>query len=201
MAAHGQLIVDGWYATIYLVGEHEPGRWTDTIPAGDAFHAAMAGERRPTFLDGRTDPWAVGDRVAWGDLPWDGFAHVKHLSRLVAALRQLSARSQLVHGDLTGNVLFAAGLPPAIIDVSPYWRPAPFATAIVVADALVWEGADEGLLEAVEHIEDFDQLLLRALIYRVVTDRLFREHEPIRADAVDPYLPPVELACRLAGSS
>jgi hypothetical protein len=106
-----------------------------------------------------------------------------------------------VHGDLTGNVLFATDLPPAIIDFSPYWRPTPFASAIVVADALVWEGADASLLGAVAHIDRFEQFLLRAIIYRAVTDRLFREHESIRPDAEDPYLPAVELALRLAESN
>jgi len=120
---------------------------------------------------------------------------VKHLPRLVAALRPIPAQSQLIHGDLTGNVLFHERLPPVIIDLSPYWRPPPFATAVVVADALVWEGADEKILDAVKHIRDFDQYLLRALIYRVITDHLFREQEPIRSDDADPYLPAVELAC------
>ena len=35
---------------------------------------------------------------------------MKHLERLAAALRPLRASSQVVHGDLTGNVLFAEGL-------------------------------------------------------------------------------------------
>lgn len=110
----------------------------------------------------------------------------------------MAAPSQLVHGDLTGNVLFAEGLLPAVIDFSPYWRPIGYAAGIVVADALVWEGADETLLAAVEHVDDFPQYLLRALVYRAVTDRLFRLDEPPRPDADDPYLPAVELACRLA---
>jgi hypothetical protein len=59
-------------------------------------------------------------------------------------------------------------------------------------------GAAESVLAAVAHVERFEQFLLRALIYRAVTDRLFREHEPIRPDDVDPYLPAVELALRLA---
>ena len=54
-----------------------------------------------------------------------------------------------MHGDLTGNVLFADDLAPAVIDFSPYWRPTGFASAIVVGDALLWEGADETLLAAV----------------------------------------------------
>lgn len=51
-----------------------------------------------------------------------------------------------MHGDLLGNVLFAAGLPPAVIDISPYWRPPEYAEAIVVADALCWYGATPTLL-------------------------------------------------------
>jgi len=27
-----------------------------------------------------------------------------------------------------------------VIDFSPYWRPAEYATAIIIADAVVWEG-------------------------------------------------------------
>ena len=38
-----------------------------------------------------------------------------------------------MHGDLTGNVLFAEGLPPAILDLSLYFRPPGFATAVVLA--------------------------------------------------------------------
>jgi hypothetical protein len=45
----------------------------------------------------------------------------------------------------------------------------------------------------------FAQYLLRALVYRAITDRLFREHEPLRPDNADPYVTAVDLACRLAG--
>jgi uncharacterized protein (TIGR02569 family) len=166
---------------------------------GHRFHAALVGRPRPGFLDRRTHHWAVGDRVAWGELPAATFADVKHVPRLVAALRPVDeSASQLVHGDLTGNVLFADGLPPAVIDFSPFWRPPGYAAAIVVGDALVWEGADEGLLAAVADVEDLPQLLLRALIFRAVVDALFRAGEPHRRDDDDCFLRPVELACRLA---
>ena len=51
----------------------------------------------------------------------------------------------------------------------------------------------------VAHVDEFPQYLLRALIYRAVTDRLFRLDEPLRPDDDDPYLPAVELALHLAG--
>jgi uncharacterized protein (TIGR02569 family) len=197
-AQSGALVVDAWSAWEALEGRHEARRWPEIIAVGDRFHAALVDVRRPDFIDRRVDPWAIGDRVAWGDLPATEFAHVKYLERLMRALRPITAPSQLIHGDLTGNVLFDDRLPPAVIDFSPYWRPIGFASAVVVADALVWEGADEDLLDVVGHIADFEQYLLRALIYRAVTDQLFRPDEPVRPDGDDPYLPAVELACRLA---
>lgn len=200
-ALDGALVVDGWCAWERLAGRHEERRWAEIIAVGERFHAALADVPRPTFIARYTDPWAIGDRVAWGELPIEEFTHVKHLPRLAAVLRPVEARSQLIHGDLTGNVLFTEGLPPAIIDLAPYWRPTAFASAIVVGDALVWGGADEQLLAAVAHVERFEQFLLRALIYRAVTDRLFREDEPVRPDDADPFLPAVELACRLAATA
>lgn len=197
-ADDGSLVVEGWSAWERMEGRHDERRWPDIVAVGERFSEALSGVPRPRGVGHRTDNWAIGDRVAWGELPARDLGRVKHLDRLVAALRPVEGRSQLIHGDLTGNVLFADPLPPAIIDLAPYWRPPAYASAIVVGDALVWEGADESLLDAVDHIEQFPQFLLRALIYRAVTDRLFREREPIRPDHADPFLPAVELACRLA---
>jgi hypothetical protein len=65
-----------------------------------------------------------------------------------------------------------------------------------VGDALSWEGADESLLAGVSDIEDFHQYLVRALIYRIVTDAIFRGG--LGHQEQDPFLSPVELACDLA---
>jgi uncharacterized protein (TIGR02569 family) len=197
-ARSGSLVVDGWCAWEAIEGRREGRRWPEVIAVGERFHAALLGVPRPDFIARRTDRWAIGDRVAWGDLSASEFAHVKHLTRLASSLKPIAAASQLIHGDLTCNVLLDDQLPPAVIDFSPYWRPTAFASAIIVADALAWHGAQENILDAVSHVEDFDQHLLRALIYRAVTDQLFRLDQPQRPDDADPYLPAVELACRLA---
>ena len=194
-ARNDELVVDGWCGWERVSGRHEDGRWPDIIAVGERFHAALAGIPRPGFIAARSHQWAIADRVAWGELPADRFEQVGHLPRLLAALRPVDAPSQLVHSDLTGNVLFAEGFPPAIIDLSLYWRPPAYASAIVVADALVWEGAGEELVEAIAHVEAWEQFLLRALIFRAVTDELFRG-QPGRREDDDPYGPAAEIAYR-----
>jgi uncharacterized protein (TIGR02569 family) len=197
-AAGGSLCVDGWCASEYVAGRHEPRRWAEIIAVGERFHAALRAISRPGFLDHRASAWAISDRVAWREYPADDFPHVRHLPQLTSALRPVSAGSQLIHGDLSGNVLFHDRLPPAIIDFSPYWRPAAYASAIVVADALAWEGAGSQILGAVSHIEDFGQYLIRALIFRAMTDWIQASNEPAAPGAGDPWAPAVGLALQLA---
>ena len=199
-AADGSLCVDGWCAAEYVTGTHEARRWPEIIAAGERFHAALRGIPRPSFLDQRFSRWAISDRVAWGEIPASEFPDVRHLPELVSALRPVTAPSQLIHGDLTGNVLFDSPQPPAIIDFSPYWRPTAYASAIVIADALVWEGADRQVLDAVTHICDFGQYLVRALIFRAVTDWIFSQEEPANstAEGDGSWACAVDLACQLA---
>jgi uncharacterized protein (TIGR02569 family) len=152
-------VVDGWMAAEYVAGEHRPGRWREIIAVGERFHRALAGIPRPdALIDARADPWAVGDRVSWGEEPFP------ELDDVLSALQPVDAPSQLIHGDLTGNVLFHDDLPPAVIDFAPYWRPTEFASAIVVADAITWEGAPAEMANAVSR-----QMLIRALVFRGVT--------------------------------
>jgi uncharacterized protein (TIGR02569 family) len=199
----GSLCVDGWCATEYVAGTHEAGRWPEIIAVGERFHAALRTIPRPSFLDQRSNRWAIGDRVAWGEIPASEFPHVRHLAELVTALRPVTAPSQLVHGDLTGNVLFDSLQPPAIIDFSPYWRPTAYASAIVIADALVWEGADRQILDTVSRIGDFGQYLVRALIFRAVTDWITSQEEPATSAAGEggSWGRSVRIACQLADPS
>lgn len=198
-AVTGAVCVDGWSATDFVAGRHGARRWADAIAVGELFHAALAGLARPAHLDSRENPWTLGDRVAWGEISAAEFGHVRHVPRLARALRPVTGISQLIHGDLGGNVLYDDALPPAVIDLSPYWRPAPFASAVVVADAMVWEGADASLLSAVRHVGDFGQYLLRALIYRLVTESVLgRDGQGTGRSGPDPYAPVVRLACSLA---
>lgn len=164
----GDLVVEGWTARPFLVGEPATGRWAEVVEAGRRLHAATAGARRPSHLDARRDPWAVGERVAWEEVP------LEHARWAVLAdlRRPLDLPSQVVHGDLTGNVLLEPGLPPAVIDLSTCWRPAGWADAVVVADALVWHGGGAALVHDLLPGPVGAQLLVRALLFRAVVDAL-----------------------------
>jgi hypothetical protein len=98
LAADGSWCVDGWCATEYVTGRHEERRWAEIIAVGQRFHAVLRGIPRPSFLDQRSSPWAISDRVAWGEIPASEFPRVGHLLQLVSALRPVTAPSQLIHG-------------------------------------------------------------------------------------------------------
>jgi uncharacterized protein (TIGR02569 family) len=166
-AVSGDWLHEGWEAGHYLAGRTDPTRWDGAIEAGAAFHELLVDVPRPDFLDTRDNWWSRGDRISW-DLT--AVADVPLLRRLMDARGPISVEKQLVHGDLLGNVLYEPGLPPAIIDWAPYWRPTSWAAAVAVVDALCWHGADDELVERWSHLAEWPQMLLRALLYRMITD-------------------------------
>ena len=203
-ADSGALAVHGWTAWRY-----EPGKplsqswrhsvsWRDVIDVADAFHRAVAAFPRPSFLDERRDRWALADRIAWGshDEPWGLALGRKRASlqgpfTVMSHTQPIEATSQLIHGDLSGNVLFVSGEPPCIIDFSPYWRPATAAVAAIVIDAVTFHRQGPSLIESQMYRQDFGQFLLRALVFRMVADA----GEPgadLRSDRDDPYLRTLE---------
>ena len=171
-SANGRWVVAGWSATPFLEGDPAGWQWGAVLDAGRRFHEAVAHLPRPTFLDRRESPWDTGDRMAWGEQPLHVGPALRPLcERLAAALRPVpDLGRQLVHGDLGGNVLVLPAGPPAVLDLSPYWRPPSWALAVVVVDAMAWGGADGSVLDLVAGEPEIEQLLLRAMLYRLVTD-------------------------------
>lgn len=195
----GTWVAQGWEASRVVEDEVDTSRQDDVLRAGIAFHAAVAGLPRPAFLDLRDDPWSFGDRVAWEERPVQASpAALELLEPLFRARRPVSLLPQVVHGDLPGNVLFAGGLPPAIIDWSPYWRPASCASTVTVADAMCWYKALPDLPARWSHLPEWGQMLVRALIYWIAThDKAFGP-AGWTPDQIGAYRPVIDLAAKYA---
>lgn len=120
-------------------------------------------------MDSINDAWRAADRMAWGEIP----VRTDHaLSPIVAAvsrhLEPTRQPSQLVHCDLAGNVLH--GPVPAVIDPTLYWRPVGYAEAVVAIDCYQWHGVGEEVLEHMAGRREGRQMLLRAFLFRMITD-------------------------------
>jgi uncharacterized protein (TIGR02569 family) len=212
-ALAGDWVAQGWTAYRRVPGTPADWsgvspRWPDLVAVSRALHAALAGVPVPTWRASVENPWTIADEVAWGERdpepllgpaagPIDG-----QVRRLLTALRPVDLPNQLIHADLAGNVLFTDEPPPAVIDFSPLDRPAGLPLAIVAVDALMWRQASPEVLGHLSSEPELDQLLARALAYRLLTE-IIRRAGTAGIDAVAVAAQPVTdlVLTRLAGLS
>jgi uncharacterized protein (TIGR02569 family) len=200
-ALDGRLVVSGWSALPFVEGlpiaedDRSADAWLPVLAASRALHEALAALPEPPFIGKRTHRWAAADRGSWHHEDPRVLSHRANdrsasvLARLARLLRAEELPSQVIHGDLSGNVLLTEGLPPAVIDVSPYWRPAAYADAVIVMDALLWWRTEASLLDHARPGEltesSWRSLLARALAFRV---RSFDESSRDSSSEVDAEL-------------
>ena len=179
--------VDGWGAHVFVHGRDVDllRELNEVKDASDAFHHSVRHLSRPDFLDERDDPWAYGDRLAWQEADPAGDDSTLEVVRLLTDhLAPVATQSQVIHGDILPNVLVADGLPPAVIDWPPYFRPVGTANAVAVTDAITFRGAPLSLLDDWETGEDWNQLLVRALLYRLGPTGLFAARDRLLGSLV-----------------
>ena len=176
-ARDGRWVVDGWVASRLIAGTAGlVGREAEAVDACRALHAALRDAYPhadpPDWLTHRADVWQQAMALAWGETDAGDLLRGE-AAREVTALQQRlrpvdDLPPQITHGDPCGdNVLFADGLPPAIIDMPPYWRAAGYAIAVILADAVAWEGSSPDVLDFGRNEPHFAQLLLRACLFRI----------------------------------
>lgn len=174
---NGAWVVEGWAAQSVVPGSTAKGGvacWRAIIGAARDLHAATAAVARPAFLDLRTDPWALADRAVWGEAPREILPELLGVVQRLDAVLSPLGPAQVVHGDLTSNVLLVRGGPSSIIDFSPYWRAPSYAEGIVIADALCWHAATPRILKEADVPVT---AVARGLLFRVLTaSRVHQQH-------------------------
>lgn len=205
-----QFVFGGWTAWSFLSGGgRDTVIWAESLRACRAFHRDIGSLdiEKPEFLDRRLNRFRQADRVAWGEVSRDQLPAVQNpkvLSRINGPLKRLAdltrpfshpLPNQLVHGDIGGNMLFdGAGEPPGVIDMTFYWRPAGYGAAIMICDGLMWHKEGAGLVESYGMSADDIQLIVRALLFRIVTWAIDMPVASTASDAdwVDRFLPVVD---------
>lgn len=169
----GRWVVGGWRAERFLSGR-PAARYRDVVAIACTLDRALAGIAAPRFVLDRADRHGWADRLAWdpdadeGGKLGDGDA-ARLWFEIAAGRRPVAARRQVIHGDLFGNVLFAGSAPPAVIDFLALARPAGYAAALVVVDAVAWGRAPVELTADGQHLAQWGQLLRRACLARLAT--------------------------------
>lgn len=190
LSSDGRFSVSGWRARTFISGHAAP-RFDECIMAALRVGEALRAESKPAFLTvpliggtwSEQELFAAAEAAAFGDdpavwlaaaLPADSVPREDVAQALVKAAQLASLRKdleepeQLVHGDVLGCVIFDGAADPILTDVVPVWRQAGWPVALIIVDAMAWGNGADALIDRWSHIPDIEQLLLRAVLYRVI---------------------------------
>lgn len=198
-ARDGSWVVEGWGASRWETGTTGCDDAAVVVATARLLHAelAVAVPVRPAGLERREDRWALAERLAFGeddcvreavhDHPARELVERLVLARSRAAHAELGD-DQLVHADLTGNVLLDPAGSPVVIDVSPAWRPALWAEAVCRLDLAVRDPERRDPHEQLGGLAEDARgrsALARAALFRLLSDR------PVELDGYERALVPL----------
>jgi uncharacterized protein (TIGR02569 family) len=174
----GDWVFDGWTASKFLQGKHKPGHYAEVIKLNTIFHKALKNVPKPAWFDKKTDVFAISDRMAWGEIPIPDFKITnKPLKKIFSRLKENQLPNQLIHGDWgIDQILFHNTLAPAVLDMTPYFRPKDYPIADMLISAIINDNVNITILDLGKDINNFNQLMLRALIFRTCTYVGFQIH-------------------------
>ncbi len=177
-AKDGSWVYQNWTACTFLAGEHRSTHYAEALALSEAFHQVLRHIPKPAWMDEKTDIFAQADRSAWGETPLPSFEPaMESFARVFRVLKENRLPFQVIHGDWNPDqLLFHETFPPAVLDMTPYYRPAAFPIADMLVSAMIHDQRDISIMNLGKDISDFDQLVLRAWVFRICSYIGFQIH-------------------------
>jgi hypothetical protein len=176
----GKFVSDGWICTRFEPGHEIRGCIQEKLRISRLFHRDLSNESILDFPD-TNNPWSKAHRVAWqiDDLP-NGLPKETHgviYDLLKRIIPKGNNKMQIVHSDLSGNILFDEALDPLIIDFSPTIAPVEYAEAILVCDCIAWQESKISEIELLPQNGIYTEMIIRAILFRLSVAALFSGHD------------------------
>ena len=172
----GTFVYKGWCCTRYEPGKHRGGNVKQKLDVSRLFHHDLA-DIDCINIPKADDPWSKSQRIAWQkeNLPQNISKEAfKILEELISKVKlKENYEVQIIHSDLSGNILFDKTLNPLIIDFSPTIAPVEYAEAILVCDCIAWQGSPTSEIGLICHSKFNKEMILRAIIFRLSVAAIF----------------------------
>ncbi len=173
---NGKFVYKGWCCTRYEPGEHRKGNVKQKLEVARLLHHDLA-DTNFTNIPNSDNPWSKSQRIAWQNESLPQNISKKAFKILQEMLSKVKLKEnykvQIVHSDLSGNILFDKALTPLIIDFSPTIAPVEYAEAILLCDSIAWEESPPSEIELICHSEFNVEMILRAVIFRLSVASIF----------------------------
>ena len=167
-------INNNWIEHNYVAWEYLDGKdliesYSEKIDLCDHFSQAFKQFDKPDFIDQKKNSWHTADKVTWGELDktYDpGFQNI--INSVMNQLVLINLPNTIIHGDISGNIISDPNKGIGVIDLTLYWRPKDFSKAVLLMDIWAWDDAPLDLYNQVSDLPEFDQLLIRAGLRRII---------------------------------
>lgn len=194
----GRYVMSGWRASHFVEGAVAK-RVDETVGAALRLADALSELAIPNFAvapatrhASANDNFVLADRAAWSEDPelmltsivpaevratekWAWAMDFSNRLRRVWAL--IDAPNQVGHADMLATTIYHGTQAPVVVDVVAVAHPHGYTAAQVMVDGLIARIVDAGIMERFSHLPDGEQLMLRALLYRIYIHALAEEHD------------------------
>jgi uncharacterized protein (TIGR02569 family) len=173
---YGTFVSKRWACTHYEMGHDINGHIEEKLMVSRLFHRDLSSVNLQDFSP-IENPWTKGHRIAWEidelprEIPKEMQECINNLLRTVSLREQYKV--QVVHSDLSGNILFDPDLNPLIIDFSPTIAPVEYAEAILVCDCIAWQGSEVSEIDLLSGNELYKEMIIRAIVFRLAVSAIF----------------------------